>query len=120
MAGFLTTHVLDMARGCPADGMSIELWRIEATHDARTLLKSVSTNAEGRTDRPLLDGSEFREGIYELVFAVGKYFAARGINDAALPFLDDVPVRFGIADAMAHYHVPLVTSPWAYNTYRGS
>jgi 5-hydroxyisourate hydrolase len=119
MAGFLTTHVLDIARGSPADGMSIELWRIEATQSERTLLRSVSTNAEGRTDGPLLDGSEFREGLYELVFAVGKYFAAHGMNDAALPFLDDVPVRFGIADATAHYHVPLVTSPWAYSTYRG-
>jgi 5-hydroxyisourate hydrolase len=100
--------------------MSIELWQLEATHGGRTLLKSVHTNAEGRTDGPLLDGSEFREGWYELVFAVGKYFAALGMNDGGLPFLDDVPVRFGIADAMAHYHVPLLVSPWAYSTYRGS
>jgi 5-hydroxyisourate hydrolase len=120
MAGFLTTHVLDIARGCPADGMSIELWQIEATHGERKLLKSAFTNAEGRTEGPLLDGEEFREGLYELVFAVGKYFAAQGIDDAIPPFLDDVPVRFGIADAMAHYHVPLLMSPWAYSTYRGS
>ena len=120
MAGFLTTHVLDIARGHPADGMSIELWRIEAPHGGRTLLKSVLTNAEGRTDGPLLDGSDFGEGLYELVFAVGRYFAALEMNDAVPPFLDDVPVRFGIADAKAHYHVPLLVSPWAYSTYRGS
>jgi 5-hydroxyisourate hydrolase len=120
MAGSLTTHVLDTTRGCPAAGMLVEVWRLEGGHGERRLVRSVHTNEDGRTDGPLLAGSDFDEGLYELLFAVGAYFAAQGMITAAPPFLDEVPVRFGVADATSHYHVPLLTSPWAYSTYRGS
>jgi 5-hydroxyisourate hydrolase len=119
MPGRLTTHVLDTAQGCPAAGMDIELWALDPAGERR-MLKTVRTNADGRTDAPLLAGEEFAPGGYELVFAVGAYFAAQGAATARPPFLDRVPVRFGIADAAGHYHVPLLTSPWAYSTYRGS
>ncbi|MDQ6911706.1 MAG: hydroxyisourate hydrolase [Verrucomicrobiota bacterium] len=103
----LTTHVIDTARGVPAAGMKIELYSLGK------LLKTVTTNAEGRTDEPLLAEREFAAGNYELVFFVGDYFGERR-------FLDRVPVRFTIDDAEAKYHVPLLVSPWAYSTYRGS
>lgn len=119
MAGRLTTHVLDTAHGRPAAGVPIELWRIEPG-GARRLVASAITNADGRTTAPLLAGDELAAGTYELVFAVGAYFAAQGLAQPSPPFLDQVPVRFGIADAGAHYHVPLLVSPWAYSTYRGS
>lgn len=122
--GRLTTHALDTAQGQPAAGMAIELWRIGTADGERSLLASVRTNADGRTDAPLLDGDAFVPGVYELIFAVGEYFAAQGlstaVHTASPPFLDRVPVRFGIADPSAHYHVPLLCSPWAYSTYRGS
>ena len=105
----LTTHVLDTTRGQPAAGMTIELWSI----DQSKMLKSVQTNADGRTDAPLLSGQEINAGTYELIFFVGDYFGERR-------FLDRVPVRFVISDAAAKYHVPLLVSPWAYSTYRGS
>ncbi len=105
----LTTHVLDTMRGIPAGGMKIELWSI----DQSKLLKSVETNADGRTDAPLLTGGEMKAGNYELIFHVGDYFDERR-------FLDRVPVRFLISDAAAKYHVPLLVSPWSYSTYRGS
>ena len=111
MAGKLTTHVLDTASGIPGAGITIEVWS-EGRH-----IKTAVTNADGRTDEPLL--SELMTGVYELVFVVGDYFARRG-SGGPLPFLDRVPVRFGIADASAHYHVPLLVSPWSYSTYRGS
>ncbi len=122
----LTTHVLDTAQGRPAGGMKLDLFRLEGA--ARTLLKSVITNPGGRTDAPLIAGGELVAGIYELVFDVAGYFADAGADtgaDAELPlgqptFLGSVPIRFGIADADAHYHVPLLVSPWAYSTYRGS
>jgi 5-hydroxyisourate hydrolase len=120
MTGSLTTHVLDTARGCPAAGMLIEVWRLEASHGERRLVMSAHTNEDGRTDGPLLEGSDFDVGVYELIFAVGAYFAAQGMITPTPSFLDEVPVRFGIADATSHYHVPLLTSPWAYSTYRGS
>lgn len=120
MAGRLTTHVLDTARGCPATNMTIELWRLDPAGGDRQLLKTVHTNADGRTDEPLLVGDEFVAGIYELVFAVGEYFAAETGTSPTFPFLDHVPIRFGIAEPAAHYHVPLLVSPWAYSTYRGS
>ena len=119
MIGRLTTHVLDTARGRPAAGLAISLWALEENGERR-LLRSVRTNHDGRTDAPLLAGDEVQVGVYELVFAVGPYFAAQGLPAAEPPFLDEVPVRFGIGDANAHYHVPLLTSPWAYSTYRGS
>ena len=120
MTGQLTTHVLDTAQGRPAAGMEIALWRIHPHSGGRTLVSALQTNAAGRTDAPLLAGAAFTAGLYELVFAVGAYFAAQGIATPSPAFLDHVPVRFGIADPTAHYHVPLLTSPWAYSTYRGS
>ena len=120
MATGLTTHVLDTTRGCPASNMTIELWRLDPEGSDHRLLKTVCTNADGRTDGPLLVSDEVVVGIYELVFAVGEYFAAQTGTNTRFPFLDRVPIRFGIADPTAHYHVPLITSPWAYSTYRGS
>jgi 5-hydroxyisourate hydrolase len=121
MAGYLTTHVLDTARGCPAAGVRVEVWRSgPAEEDERSLVKVVYTNADGRTDSPLLEDTEFGAGVYELVFGVGSYFAAHSLAGAVRPFLGDVPIRFGVADPSYHYHVPLLMSPWAYSTYRGS
>lgn len=116
MPGKLSTHVLDTANGCPAAGMQIELWSLES--EQPKLLKTVRTNPDGRTDEPLLAADKFKPGQYELIFNVGDYFASTG--ESRLRFLDRVPVRFGIADANASYHVPLLVSPWAYSTYRGS
>src|SRR5689334_20291975 len=103
MPAKLSTHVLDTAHGCPAHGIKIELWRLDG---ARTLLKTVFTNADGRTDAPLLVGNELKAGQYELVFFVGDYFAAKTPAASITRFLDTVPVRFGISDATASYHVP--------------
>ena len=114
MSGFLTTHVLDTANGRPAAGMRVELFRIEG--EGRKQLKEVVTNADGRTDEPLLDEDEFGPGRFEIVFHVGAYFGEGGDP----PFLDDVPVRFGVSDPSSHYHVPLLATPWSYGTYRGS
>ena len=119
MPGRLTTHVLDTAQGRPAGGLAIELWRVEDPGPGR-LLKTALTNADGRTDGPLLDGADFQAGAYEIVFLVGAYFAGQPLDTAEPPFLDRVPVRFAIADPAGHYHVPLLVSPWAYSTYRGS
>ena len=120
MAGLLTTHVLDTMHGCPAAHLHIQLWRLRMPDEQRALLKSVLTNEDGRTAEPLLREAELLPGLYELVFAVGAYFSARGVSLPEPAFLDTVPVRFGIADVQAHYHVPLLVSPWAYSTYRGS
>jgi 5-hydroxyisourate hydrolase len=121
MPGRLTTHVLDTTHGLPAAHITIQLWRIDTTTDTgRVLLKTVSTNDNGQTDEPLLAAEEMVTGVYELLFAVGTYFARQLITVSLPPFLDEVPVRFGIADAEAHYHVPLLISPWAYSIYRGS
>jgi len=113
----ITTHVLDTANGCPAGNMQIEFWRL--MDGKRELLKTVRTNSEGRTDSPLA-GAALQPGEYELVFFVGDYFATKNPAPAQIRFLDRVPVRFGIADAGARYHIPLLCSPWAYSTYRGS
>jgi 5-hydroxyisourate hydrolase len=118
MPAKLSTHVLDTSRGCPAEGMQIELWFLGGTKP--TLLKTVRTNSDGRTEQPLLTEEELRPGEYELVFYVGDYFASKGEAETKIRFLERVPVRFGIADANASYHVPLLASPWAYSTYRGS
>ncbi len=117
--GRLTTHVLDTVSGRAAAGVRVELWSI-GDPDGRRLLKTVSTNADGRTDAPLLDGDAFRVGRYELVFHVGPYFSQSGATTADPPFLEDVPLRIGIAEEAGHYHVPLLASPWSYATYRGS
>ncbi len=120
MTGKLTTHVLDTANGQPAAGMTISLWAVAPTTGEKTKLKTVTTNADGRTDGPLLTAEEFQVGVYELVFQVGDYFAARSPARPQPAFLNQVPIQFGIADPEAHYHVPLLVSPWAYSTYRGS
>ena len=118
MAGKLTTHVLDTAQGQPAAQMAIELWLIVGKSD-RTLLKTVNTNADGRTNEPLLEDDSFKVGVYELLFAVGEYFQHSQAMPSP-PFLNLVPIRFGVADPDTHYHVPLLVSPWSYSTYRGS
>lgn len=115
--GKLTTHILNTAEGCPAADVAIELWAIDSTSGDRSLLKTGRTDADGRI--PLLEGQELQVGIYELVFAVGDYFAGR-VALPQPPFLNRVPLRFGVSDAHAHYHVPLLVSPWSYSTYRGS
>ena len=117
--GRLSTHVLDTTIGRPAAGMKIELFRIEAG-GARSLVKSVVTNSDGRTEAPLLMDTTFVVGTYELVFEVAPYFRDAGSATADPPFLTSIPIRFGIADADGHYHVPLLVSPWSYSTYRGS
>ncbi|MFZ5519626.1 MAG: hydroxyisourate hydrolase [Pseudomonadota bacterium] len=116
--GKLTTHVLDTMHGCPAAGMQLALWRLDA--DAPQRLKVVTLNADGRADAPLLEGDAFRPGRYRLVFDVVGYFRAGGVALPDPAFLEQVPLDFGIADPSAHYHVPLLCSPWAYSTYRGS
>jgi len=116
--GRLTTHVLDTALGKPAAGLVIDLDRIEG--DRRERLKTVTTNSDGRVDGPVLDGASFRVGTYELVFRAGDYLRSQGGALGEPAFLDLVPIRFGIADASAHYHVPLLLSPYGYSTYRGS
>jgi len=115
--GRVTTHVLDTALGKPAAGLKIALYRVDG--NSHRLLKTVETNSDGRCDAPLLEGAAFEPGRYELVFFAGDYLRTSG---AALPepaFLDQVPIRFGIAEE-AHYHVPLLISPYGYSTYRGS
>ncbi|WP_128002148.1 hydroxyisourate hydrolase [Piscinibacter defluvii] len=117
--GKLTTHVLDTANGCPAAGMAVTLHRLGADGSA-TLLKNITLNHDGRADAPLLQGDEFQPGRYRLVFHVAAYFRARGAALAEPPFLDAVPLDFGLSAVGEHYHVPLLASPWAYSTYRGS
>ena len=117
--GTLTTHVLDTANGVPAAGMGARLYRIGSDGSA-TLLKAMSLDADGRAEGQLLAGDEFRPGRYRLVFAVGDYFRRGGAELADPPFLDEVPLDFGLASMGQHYHVPLLASPWSYSTYRGS
>jgi 5-hydroxyisourate hydrolase len=115
--GRLTTHVLDTASGKPGAGILVELYRLEGE---RRQIAVATTNADGRCDRPLLEGESFVPGIYELLFRAGNYFAGRGVALPQPRFLDEVVIRFGIADPAAHYHVPLLISPFGYSTYRGS
>jgi 5-hydroxyisourate hydrolase len=115
----LTTHVLDTALGKPAEGLVIDLFRVEG--EARTHLKTIVTNSDGRVDGgPILVGDSFVAGTYELLFRAGDYLRASGAKLPEPAFLDLVPIRFGIADTTAHYHVPLLISPYGYSTYRGS
>lgn len=116
--GRLTTHILDTANGCPAAQVRIDLF--EVTDEGLTELASVRTNADGRCDSPLLEGDAFGASVYELQFHVGKYLRARGADLPSPAFLDVVPIRFGVASADEHYHVPLLISPYGYSTYRGS
>ena len=115
----LTTHVLDTSRGRPAAGLRIDFSRVDADGRPR-LIRTVATNADGRVDAPLLGPGEMEAGRYELLFHVGAYFRSTGPALSGPPFLDQVPVRFAIAEPTAHYHVPLLVSPYGYVTYRGS
>jgi 5-hydroxyisourate hydrolase len=117
MAG-LSTHVLDNSRGGPASGVRIELFSL--ADGARKAMIATTTNADGRTDAPLIGAADARTGTYELVFHVGEYFRRSGAQVADPAFLDVIPIRFSIADPKAHYHVPLLVTPWSYATYRGS
>ena len=113
----LTTHVLDVYSGKPGNGIKVEVYNIK--NGKREKLNSLILNNDGRTDKPLIEGSTFQEGQYEIVFFVGDYF--KKITESPnIPFLDDVVIRFGISNSKEHYHVPLLVSPWSYSTYRGS
>lgn len=117
--GRLTTHILDTATGRPAAGVALALHGIGAD-GAATLVSRHVTNADGRCDAPILAGEAMKPGVYEIVFEIGAYFSASGAALAEPAFLDRIPIRFGLADASAHYHVPLLVSPYGYSTYRGS
>jgi hydroxyisourate hydrolase len=120
MSGKLTTHVLDLSRGTPAAGMLVELFRVEP-RDARKLLCHAITNADGRMDAPLLSGVEVERGHYELIFHAGAYFLGKDmLAEVELPFLNEIPIRFSIANPEQNYHVPLLVAPGGYSTYRGS
>ena len=116
--GKLSTHVLDITQGKPGAGVKVKLFRVEG--NTKVLLKTDTTNQDGRCETPLLTGGEVVAGKYELVFAAGDYFAAQGVALPEPRFVDEVVIAFGIADPGANYHVPIVVSPWAYSTYRGS
>jgi 5-hydroxyisourate hydrolase len=116
--GRLTTHVLDTSLGCPGSGIDVKLYRVEG--DQLTLLSSAITNADGRCDKPLLDGDTYATGVYQLHFLAGAYYRQQGVALAAQPFLDEVVLRVGIDAGQSHYHVPLLLSPYSYSTYRGS
>lgn len=116
--GKLSTHVLDTVHGVPAQGVAIELYRVES--DTRHLLKQTATNSDGRCDEPLLSGPALTRGVYELVFHAGDYFAQRGVELPEPRFVDQVTLRFGVANPDENYHVPLVVTPWTWSTYRGS
>ena len=117
MSGYLTTHVLDTANGCPARGLKIDLYRIEG--DKRRHIRTLVTNSDGRTDEHILPAPEFVHGEYELVFHAGDYLAIPGSDTTGPMFLSTIPIRFGISED-SHYHVPLLLSPYGYSTYRGS
>ncbi|MEP3299671.1 MAG: hydroxyisourate hydrolase [Pseudoruegeria sp.] len=116
--GFLSTHVLDTARGVPAEGIEIALYRVSGNSHKK--IATMITNADGRTDAPILGSKAFKAGQYELIFFTGAYLEKHGLNDDDVKFLDQIPIRFGINDADSHYHVPLLLSPFGYSTYRGS
>ena len=116
--GRLTTHVLDTANGCPGVGLYLELYRVEG--ERLEPVTRALTNSDGRCDAPLLEGEDFRSGVYQLHFHAGDYFRAQGVVSAEPAFLDVVVLRFGIDAGQSHYHVPLLISPYSYSTYRGS
>ncbi len=119
--GYLTTHVLDTARGVPAANIAIALYRVSGNSHKK--IADAVTNDDGRTDSPILPQDKFKPGTYELIFFAGDYLRSTGLvdNEGGAPlFLDQIPIRFGIDDADAHYHVPLLLSPFGYSTYRGS
>ncbi len=115
--GRLTTHVLDTAAGSPAAGMKIELYLLDG---GNLLIKTVHTNADGRADGPILEGTAFLQGHYEMRFHAGDYLRRQGLKIPEPAFFDVIPIRFGIANGTQHYHVPLLLSPYGYSTYRGS
>jgi len=115
--GFLTTHILDTARGCPAQGVAIELFKLNGNE--RQHIASAVTNDDGRTNSPLIPKGALECGTYELIFEIGAYFKGHAPKSDH-PFIDTVPIRFGIDDAESHYHVPLLASPFGFSTYRGS
>jgi 5-hydroxyisourate hydrolase len=117
MPGYLTTHVLDTAKGCPAAGIPIDLYRIQG--QSRDFVRSLVTNSDGRTDQHILPENEFEIGEYELVFRAGDYISSLNDKTENPLFLSDIPIRFGMSEA-SHYHVPLLLSPFGYSTYRGS
>lgn len=117
--GAISTHVLDTHGGCPASGVAVELFEVASSGEFRSVRRMV-TNAEGRTDRPLIAQQPVPISQYELRFGIGDYFARQGTPLADPPFLGVVPVRFAVAEPEAHYHVPLLATPWSYSTYRGS
>lgn len=117
--GKLTTHVLDTAHGCPGKGITLRLYRV-AKGGKETLVVTKKTNADGRVDGPILDGKNMKTGAYRLEFEAGKYFKGMGVKLPKVPFLDVISLHFGIGDQSAHYHVPLLVSPYGYSTYRGS
>ncbi len=117
MAGWLSTHVLDTAKGCPAEGIKIELYKV--TGNSHKKIAESVTNADGRTDSPILPADQFKTGTYELLFFAGDYLRATGLVDEDILFLDQVPIRFGMNED-SHYHVPLLLSPYGCSTYRGS
>lgn len=116
--GRLTTHVLDTSVGKPGKNLLIELFRLEG--DSKVFVKEVTTNSDGRCDAPILEGEALAAGQYELVFHAGDYFRNQGVKLDDPAFLDVIPLRFGVADASQHYHVPLLVTPYSYSTYRGS
>ncbi|CAK2841506.1 5-hydroxyisourate hydrolase [Vibrio crassostreae] len=116
--GRLTTHVLDTTHGLPGAEIKVELYKVN--EDSTEKLATVLTNSDGRTDAPILAGNEFRPGKYQLVFYVADYYTSKGVELDGVPFLDDVVIRFGLDDPDAHYHVPLLVSPYSFSTYRGS
>lgn len=116
--GWLTTHILDAAHGTPAKGVRVDLYRLAGS--GADLLKTITTNDDGRADAPILAGADFSIGTYQLDFHIGDYFRALGVALPSPAFLDLVPIRFGIADPASHYHVPLLASPFSFSTYRGS
>lgn len=118
MSGYLTTHILDTARGCPAEGIRIELYRVSGNSHKK--IAETLTNDDGRTDAPILPADSFKTGTYELIFFAGDYLRNTGQVSEDILFLDQVPIRFGMDDPDAHYHVPLLLSPFGYSTYRGS
>lgn len=117
--GYITTHVLDTGLGKPAEGLNIDVYRLDDNGN-RTLLGSVTTNNDGRTDKPVIAGNDIAEAVYELVFHAGDYLKRTQSASGGVRFLDIIPIRFGVSDASQHYHVPLLLSPFGYSTYRGS
>ena len=118
-SGYLTTHVLDTARGCPAEGIKIDLFKITAEYDL-VKIATDETNNGGRLSKPILSGNDFREGKYQITFYVKEYFELSFKDLSEKLFLEEIPIRFIISQSMEHYHIPLLLSPFGYSTYRGS